>query len=305
MTSKTNGISNNVQPSSSKSKSDPIIWDRTHLLKLVGNEDLCEALIGNLNSDRSDDSIQELLFDLLGFERLDLITLLLKNRGSIIKELNRQESISVAIRNQVKSGNSTNAHPVIGVKVQSAEEKMLEKLYRKEDRKAAKNNGVQSSAFATELKEEELRAAQNMSRKIQTGVQSAHTVSSTGIGVELSGGVYPNVFDMYDGAKKTAGFISGVKMVLPDSAVKSQNSEYEEYAIPATKMKPPPEIESRPLIKITSLDETAQKVFRGMTNLNRIQSIVYDTAYKTNENLLICAPSELNIFYKNKSSILT
>jgi len=28
-----------------------------------------------------------------------------------------------------------------------------------------------------------------------------------------------------------------------------------------------------------------------MTNLNRIQSIVFDAAYNTNENLLVCAPT--------------
>ena len=31
--------------------------------------------------------------------------------------------------------------------------------------------------------------------------------------------------------------------------------------------------------------------FRNTKSLNRIQSVVFDTAYKTNENLLICAPT--------------
>lgn len=31
--------------------------------------------------------------------------------------------------------------------------------------------------------------------------------------------------------------------------------------------------------------------FRNTKALNRIQSVVFDTAYKTNENLLICAPT--------------
>lgn len=31
--------------------------------------------------------------------------------------------------------------------------------------------------------------------------------------------------------------------------------------------------------------------FQGMKQLNRIQSIVFDAAYNTNENLLICAPT--------------
>ncbi|XDV39660.1 hypothetical protein PO909_008863 [Leuciscus waleckii] len=34
-----------------------------------------------------------------------------------------------------------------------------------------------------------------------------------------------------------------------------------------------------------------QLVFKGMKKLNRIQSIVFETAYNTNENLLICAPT--------------
>jgi activating signal cointegrator complex subunit 3 len=31
--------------------------------------------------------------------------------------------------------------------------------------------------------------------------------------------------------------------------------------------------------------------FHGVKTLNRIQSVVFDTAYRTNENLLICAPT--------------
>lgn len=31
--------------------------------------------------------------------------------------------------------------------------------------------------------------------------------------------------------------------------------------------------------------------FKGVESLNRIQSIVFDAAYHTNENLLICAPT--------------
>lgn len=31
--------------------------------------------------------------------------------------------------------------------------------------------------------------------------------------------------------------------------------------------------------------------FQGVERLNRIQSVVFDTAYHTNENLLICAPT--------------
>uniref|UniRef100_A0A803VRD7 Activating signal cointegrator 1 complex subunit 3 n=1 Tax=Ficedula albicollis TaxID=59894 RepID=A0A803VRD7_FICAL len=38
-------------------------------------------------------------------------------------------------------------------------------------------------------------------------------------------------------------------------------------------------------------NEIGQLAFKGMKRLNRIQSIVFETAYNTNENMLICAPT--------------
>uniref|UniRef100_A0A8C2WWR9 Activating signal cointegrator 1 complex subunit 3 n=1 Tax=Cyclopterus lumpus TaxID=8103 RepID=A0A8C2WWR9_CYCLU len=46
-----------------------------------------------------------------------------------------------------------------------------------------------------------------------------------------------------------------------------------------------------PLFASTLFAQIAQLVFKGMKSLNRIQSLVYETAYNTNENLLICAPT--------------
>ena len=37
--------------------------------------------------------------------------------------------------------------------------------------------------------------------------------------------------------------------------------------------------------------QIARVAFKNTKTLNRIQSIVFETAYKTNENLLICAPT--------------
>ena len=44
-------------------------------------------------------------------------------------------------------------------------------------------------------------------------------------------------------------------------------------------------------IEISSLDEFAQRAFKNYKHLNRVQSIVFPIVYKTNENLLICAPT--------------
>lgn len=63
----------------------------------------------------------------------------------------------------------------------------------------------------------------------------------------------------------------------------------EEIVIPHTSTAPPPVGENR--VRISELDEVAQLAFKGIKTLNRIQSVVFDAAYYTNENLLISAPT--------------
>ena len=100
---------------------------------------------------------------------------------------------------------------------------------------------------------------------------------------------YPNVFDSYAQAKMSAGFIQGVKMVLPQGFERKDDKKAEEVFIPALG-KAPVDV-GKTLVPISSLDYIGQMVFQGMKNLNRIQSVVFDTAYRTNENLLVCAPT--------------
>ena len=45
------------------------------------------------------------------------------------------------------------------------------------------------------------------------------------------------------------------------------------------------------LVGIEQLDNWAQLAFHGTKQLNRIQSAVFDTAYNTCENMLVCAPT--------------
>ena len=59
--------------------------------------------------------------------------------------------------------------------------------------------------------------------------------------------------------------------------------------MPAVKHKPFGDKER--LREISELPEWAQPAFAGMKSLNRIQSNVYDTAFNTSENLLMCAPT--------------
>ncbi|OSX59244.1 hypothetical protein POSPLADRAFT_1048584 [Postia placenta MAD-698-R-SB12] len=76
----------------------------------------------------------------------------------------------------------------------------------------------------------------------------------------------------------------GTKYMLPLGTVRQDYEDYEEVILPPANAVPPRATER--LIPVTELDDLAKGSFPGYTSLNRIQSIVYPTAYKSNENML-------------------
>lgn len=76
---------------------------------------------------------------------------------------------------------------------------------------------------------------------------------------------------------------------LPPGTERKVELGYEEVYIPApAKPRLPGDDE---LVQISSLEPWAQSAFEGTKRLNKIQSAVFDTAFNTYENMLICAPT--------------
>ena len=75
---------------------------------------------------------------------------------------------------------------------------------------------------------------------------------------------------------------------LPPKSEIINKKGYQEVHIPALKSQIG---EDEKLVPITSLPSWSHKGFQGMTSLNRVQSKVYPIAFKTAENLLVCAPT--------------
>jgi antiviral helicase SLH1 len=69
----------------------------------------------------------------------------------------------------------------------------------------------------------------------------------------------------------------------------NKKQKYEEYSIPAGKVGTLGQ--GRKLVQISEMDSLCQRTFKGYKTLNRMQSLVYPVAYKTSENMLICAPT--------------
>lgn len=78
---------------------------------------------------------------------------------------------------------------------------------------------------------------------------------------------------------------TGSKYMLPIGTTREDREEYEEVTIPPAKAVPPRSNER--LVRVTDLDGLAKGAFSGYKTLNRIQSLVYPSAYGTNENVLL------------------
>ena len=77
---------------------------------------------------------------------------------------------------------------------------------------------------------------------------------------------------------------------LPSGTTRNIQETFEEYVIPMSKVHD--RLVNETLIIIEDVfDEIGKKVFENYKSLNRVQSIVFDAAYRTNENLLVCAPT--------------
>ncbi|KAJ1331608.1 antiviral helicase SLH1 [Microdochium nivale] len=98
---------------------------------------------------------------------------------------------------------------------------------------------------------------------------------------------YPHVYKAHNAGNTLS--TAGKKYALPAGSERKQFEKYEEYFIPAGKagtLGP-----GRKLINIAEMDGLCMRTFKGYQTLNRMQSLVYPVAYKTSENMLICAPT--------------
>ncbi|KAJ1733400.1 Pre-mRNA splicing [Coemansia biformis] len=80
------------------------------------------------------------------------------------------------------------------------------------------------------------------------------------------------------------------RWVPPKGAVKTVMAGYEEIRVPAPEKLPPPSADD-PLVELDALPAWTHVSFKGVTELNRIQSRVFPVAFGKDDNLLICAPT--------------
>jgi antiviral helicase SLH1 len=114
-----------------------------------------------------------------------------------------------------------------------------------------------------------------------------HKHSTLGPSLDRDGPQYPHVYKAHSAGNTLAS--GGRKYALPVGSERIERERYEEYYIPAGKVGILGA--GRKLVQISEMDGLCRRTFKGYKTLNRMQSLVYPVAYKTNENMLICAPT--------------
>ncbi|CAH2095219.1 unnamed protein product [Euphydryas editha] len=297
-----NNKENHVTSTSSKPVSKfGKVWLETKVSELydgsmgISSADILQSIITLLNSPRSNDEIQNDLFELLGFDKFEFIEEILQHRKEVTDSLKApppQPSIA-----EIASLLPENKMPqyLCQVSVQSEQEKMIAKLVRKEEKKAKNAKKVDEDEDEQDINILQLRAKRIAElTKPVIPFSTSRSSSNTDpilqrISYHQSKVQYPHVYDSSINAKNSAGFVSGLKLVLPENAIRKDNKEYEEVTIP--KNEPTPLEVGNKRVPISDMDEIGQLAFENIKELNRIQSVVFNTAYNTNENLLICAPT--------------
>ncbi|KAH0543705.1 hypothetical protein FGG08_002021 [Glutinoglossum americanum] len=114
-----------------------------------------------------------------------------------------------------------------------------------------------------------------------------HKTAKLAPSTDREGPQYPHVYKAHN-AGNTLSF-GGRKYVLPAGHERKEHEKYEECSIPATKVGTL--ATGQKLVGVAEMDVLCRKTFVGYKTLNRMQSLVYPVAYRTNENMLICAPT--------------
>ena len=138
------------------------------------------------------------------------------------------------------------------------------------------SNGVLSQLQTTQEREQALQEQDH-----------EHKYRIIGPAMSREGTSYPHVYRSHSAGNTLT--VGGTKYGLPLGSQKIEHERYEEYSIPATKVGTLGK--GQKLLEIAELHELCRRTFKGYKTLNRMQSLLYPVAYKTNENMLICAPT--------------
>jgi len=238
----------------------------------------------DITSGSSIREVENQLLVLLGFERFDLIKLLLANRARIWGCV----SLKRATDDNTRDG--------------------IEKALLEDDSGEGKRtlDELQERSTTDDWKGERMRTGEDTLRKKKEGgdvIEGQNKMSEALDSVKVGSGADNGGAADDDEAKRNVAHeldlsslefregshtMTNKKCDLPTQSWRAMKPGYEEVHVPAARSVAPPD---EKLIPINDLPTWTHDAFKGMTMLNRVQSKMANVALKTSENVLLCAPT--------------
>ncbi|KAL4094614.1 hypothetical protein PRIC1_010272 [Phytophthora ramorum] len=246
--------------------------------------ELAESVLQTVQSSPGDaDTVQAQLFGLVGVEGMDLIAFAVQNQKELAESSVTNQKLQDAqnrmeMAEKFAAGGARHA----GFSVQTEAEQQFQRQQRKAQRRANRQNGGEEEELnwleAAGYDPEVLRLQREFAEE-ERRLQSTSLVQRE-FG-ELQGG--------YESTAAAGQLMSAGALSLPSNTKRTHYKGYEHVFIPAHAKKALGKEEK--LVSISSLEPFAQTAFHGITTLNRLQSKLFDAAYNSNQNLLVCAPT--------------
>jgi hypothetical protein len=264
----------------------------------LGQQEFCNLVFETLVSSQTDDEIQHSLCDIIGYDHIELVIELIKNRQMIIDGVLTSAKARPREIIQAPELLQRQAQPIHGptILVQSEQEKRLGKQLRKQDRKQRQEQQQsQTNDLLDEFSNPELlryeRERQLLLATQQRYERLAGMSSSSSSRTDTR---YPFVFDQLQEIKQKAAYIGGRNLLLPENIERKSNQIYDLVHIPhgeQIKLANLGKHVCSELIRFEDLEPLGQILFKdNVKTLNLVQSVVYKTAAFSNENILISAP---------------
>ena len=226
----------------------------------------------------SDDVVASELFDLLGDAGVELVMGVVERRAAMTAAFRRRLT---TLRDRLGGGDDGEVSKKFGggsgapgatVTITSTTDKKLAALRRKEERKA----GRRLARGEGEPLLEWLASAGVGFSAICEGDWEAPAPRAT-------------EDDIFDALRGLGGGVGGGRKALPAGTTRTTHEGYEEVRVPAATRAPPGADER--FVSVDEFEPWARRAFAGIASLNRVQSKIYEAAYRSNENLLVCAPT--------------
>ena len=276
-------------PAAEASATEQLTWLKARCVEVSGADSWEETATGVARAllsggeSTSDDVVASELFDLLGDAGVELVMGVVERRGAMTAAFRRRLT---TLRDRLggapgfgfggddgekKFGGGSGA-PGATVTITSTTDKKLAALRRKEERKAGR------------------RLARG------EGEPLLEWLASAGVGISAicegdweAPAPRASEDDIFDALRGLGGGVGGGRKALPAGTTRKVHQGYEEVCVPAAARAPPGADER--FVSVDEFEPWARLAFAGISSLNRIQSRIYEAAYRSNENLLVCAPT--------------